>query len=94
MKGEIGVDSTVGMGSSFWFTIELKETSISPTQQATEVAEIALANFFSDYHPKVLLVDDNAVNRKVASEILRKSGCIVTTADSGPAAISEVQKSP
>ncbi|AUD00591.1 PAS domain S-box protein [Spirosoma pollinicola] len=92
MKGEIGVDSTVGMGSSFWFTIELKETSISPTQQATEVAEIALANFFSDYHPKVLLVDDNAVNRKVASEILRKSGCVVTTADSGPAAINEVQK--
>ncbi|GAB4034686.1 PAS domain S-box protein [Spirosoma jeollabukense] len=92
MKGEIGVESTVGMGSNFWFTIELKETSISPTQQATEVAEIALANFFSTYHPNVLLVDDNAVNRKVASEILRKSGCMVTTADSGPAAISEVEK--
>ncbi len=92
MKGEIGVESTVGMGSTFWFTIELKETSISPTQQATEVAEIALANFFSTYHPNVLLVDDNAVNRKVASEILRKSGCVVTTADSGPAAIAEVEK--
>ncbi|MFD2933433.1 PAS domain S-box protein [Spirosoma flavum] len=92
MKGEIGVESTVGMGSTFWFTIELKETSISPTQQATEVAEVALANFFSTYHPNVLLVDDNAVNRKVASEILRKSGCLVTTVDSGPAAIIEVQK--
>jgi PAS domain S-box-containing protein len=89
MKGEIGVESTVGMGSTFWFTVELKETSISPTQQTTEVAEIALANFFSTYHPNVLLVDDNAVNRKVASEILRKAGCIVTTADSGPAAIAE-----
>ncbi len=92
MKGEIGVESTVGMGSTFWFTVELKETSISPTQQTTEVAEIALANFFSTYHPNVLLVDDNAVNRKVASEILRKSGCVVTTADSGPAAIAEVTK--
>ncbi|GAB3695180.1 hypothetical protein GCM10027592_16940 [Spirosoma flavus] len=90
MKGEVGVESTVGMGSTFWFIIELKETSISPTQQTTEVAEIALANFFSTYHPNVLLVDDNAVNRKVASEILRKSGCVVTTADSGPAAIAEV----
>ena len=90
MKGEVGVDSTVGQGSTFWFTIELKETAISPTQQTTEVAEIALANFFSTYHPNVLLVDDNAVNRKVASEILRKSGCIVTTADSGPAAIQAV----
>ena len=90
MKGEVGVESTVGQGSTFWFTIELKETAISPTQQATEVAEIALANFFSTYHPLVLLVDDNAVNRKVASEILRKAGCIITTADSGPAAIQEV----
>ncbi len=90
MKGEVGVESTVGQGSTFWFTVELKETAISPTQQATEVAEIALANFFSTYHPLVLLVDDNAVNRKVASEILRKAGCIITTADSGPAAIQEV----
>ncbi|GAB3639554.1 PAS domain S-box protein [Spirosoma arcticum] len=92
MKGDIGVESVVGQGSTFWFTVELKETAISPTQQSTEVAEISLANFFSTYHPVVLLVDDNAVNRKVASEILRKAGCLVTTADSGPAAIEQIRK--
>ncbi|GAB4023792.1 PAS domain S-box protein [Spirosoma koreense] len=92
MKGDVGVESQVGTGSTFWFTVELKETAISPTQQATEVAEIALANFFNTYHPNVLLVDDNAVNRKVASEILRRAGCIVTTADSGPAAIRAVEE--
>ena len=92
MKGEVGVDSTEGVGSTFWFTLELKETAISPTQQTTEVAEIALANFFNIYHPNVLLVDDNAVNRKVASEIMRRAGCVVATADSGPAAIEAVER--
>lgn len=91
MKGEVGVESTVGMGSTFWFTVELKETNISPTQSPSEAAaDMKVADFFTDYHPVILLVDDNAVNRKVASEILRKSGCVVTTASSGPEAIEKV----
>ena len=91
MKGEIGVESTVGQGSTFWFEVEIKETSIAPTQQAADAAEVRLENFFDTYHPVILLVDDNATNRKVASEILRKAGCVVTTADSGKAAIGEVR---
>ncbi len=91
MKGEVGVDSTVGMGSTFWFTVELKETMISPTQSPSEAAaDMKVADFFTDYHPVILLVDDNVVNRKVASEILRRSGCVVTSASSGPEAIEKV----
>ncbi len=92
MKGEIGVESNVDRGSTFWFTFETKETMISPTQQKADNQEIKFENFFSDYHPKLLLVDDNFVNRKVASEILKKSGCVVDTAESGKQAIQLVDE--
>lgn len=92
MKGEIGVESNVDRGSTFWFTFETKETMISPTQQKADNLEIKFENFFSDYHPKLLLVDDNFVNRKVASEILKKAGCVVDTAESGRQAIQLVDE--
>ncbi|PLK43141.1 PAS domain S-box protein [Emticicia sp. TH156] len=87
MKGDMGVVSGEGQGSTFWFTIEVRSTSISPSVSDNDSGEIQLTNFFSQYSPKILLVDDNQVNRKVASEILNKSGCTVTTAESGAKAI-------
>jgi signal transduction histidine kinase/CheY-like chemotaxis protein len=88
MKGDMGVVSSHGKGSTFWFTIEVRSTTISPTLSENSENEIKLTNFFKGYSPKILLVDDNQVNRKVASEILLKSGCEVITADSGAKAIA------
>jgi PAS domain S-box-containing protein len=87
MKGDMGVVSGHGQGSTFWFTIEVRSTTISPSISENGESEIKLTNFFKVYAPKILLVDDNQVNRKVASEILHKSGCQVITADSGAKAI-------
>jgi CheY-like chemotaxis protein len=84
----MGVVSAHGKGSTFWFTIEVRSTTISPTLSENNENEIKLTDFFKGYSPKILLVDDNQVNRKVASEILLKSGCKVITADSGAKAIA------
>ncbi|MFN8356768.1 MAG: PAS domain S-box protein [Spirosomataceae bacterium] len=91
MKGETGVESKVGEGSTFWFTFETKETTIAPSSQSSGSGEFVVQNFLASYEPYLLLVDDNQVNRTVAKEILSKAGCVVDTADSGFKAIELVE---
>ncbi len=92
MNGDIGVVSNPGEGSMFWFTFEAKETSMAPSMVVEKEEESFIDNVFESYHPFILLVDDNMVNRKVASEILKKAGCIVDTAESGYEAIEKVEQ--
>jgi PAS domain S-box-containing protein len=88
MGGEIGLISNPGQGSNFWFSIKAKPAAQADVKANEAVDdEISFNNYFKLYSPKILLVDDNAVNRKVASEILKKANCNVTTADSGQKAI-------
>ncbi len=91
MKGTIGVHSKSGIGSTFWFTVVIKETNISPLGKVSMNEEFTIKNYFGQHSPKILLVDDNAVNRKVASEILKKAGCQVIQANSGAEAIKIIE---
>jgi len=94
MKGDIGVYSNPGLGSTFWFTFE----SRIPAEDEMMVINDNLAEekttetYQKKFAPRVLIVDDNAINREVAAEILRKTGCNTTTAKSGFEAIDIVQK--
>lgn len=90
MKGNIGVHSVSGKGSTFWFTVVIKETSISPLSKVSTSETFTIKNYFGQNNPSILLVDDNAVNRKVASEILKKAGCKVEQASSGQEAIAMI----
>ncbi len=90
MNGEIGVVSTPGFGSTFWFTFESEVVDIDDTiSQVSE--ETLIVKEFVHTKPSILLVDDNDINRKVASEILKKSGCDVTESPDGFTAIELVR---
>ena len=90
MGGDIGVVSTLGLGSTFWFTFKSRE--IESDEENQTKPEIALTKHFIEKEPLILLVDDNDVNRKVASNILLKSGCKIVEAIDGFEAIERVKK--
>ena len=89
MKGDIGVVSTPGFGSTFWFTFTAKKLDEIPKPKM-EIDDFE--EQFVDIQPKILLVDDNDINRKVATEILKKSGCLVKDEPSGERAIKAIKE--
>ena len=91
MDGDVGVESTVGVGSTFWFTIQLKIGDKSFAIDHKEDKTFEISGKLSELRPTILLVDDNSTNRKVASQILVKSGCQVDSVSSGKEAILKLQ---
>lgn len=85
MDGEIGVDSKEGLGSTFWFSLELEEGHciIAHNEEST-TPDVAPAH--------ILLVEDNPVNQMVAVGFLERLGHKVTAVDTGILAEEALKK--
>lgn len=93
MGGEIGAESTPGTGSVFWFSVRLQRGhGIGYELQQAEAsdAETQLRDHFSGAN--ILLVDDNAINREVALELLHAVGLAADSAVDGLDALEKVSK--
>ncbi|MFM8443708.1 MAG: response regulator [Methylococcus sp.] len=88
MQGQIGLASTPGVGSRFWFDVPLDRPphEAPPTpDQPDKAAGQRLAGLH------VLVVDDSSVNRYLAQQILKREGAKSTLAQDGQQALERLQ---
>jgi CheY-like chemotaxis protein len=92
MGGQAGVDSRPGKGSTFWFTALLQP----PPAEARAVrpqpgtAERSLRRDHAG--ARVLLAEDEPVNRELTAELLREVGLEVELAEDGAIAVERVRE--
>jgi PAS domain S-box-containing protein len=91
MNGEAGVVSNPGVGSTFWFTAQLKKGDAllaTPAEVVTGDCEITLARDYPGH--RILLVEDEPINCEITLDLLNDTGQHIDIAEDGIEALEQV----
>ncbi len=88
MGGGAGVESTLGLGSTFWFSARLKKGEVTTTREIglTEDAEGTLKRDYVGC--RILLAEDDPVNREIGLMMLDDVGLVADIAEDGIEALA------
>jgi signal transduction histidine kinase/HPt (histidine-containing phosphotransfer) domain-containing protein/ActR/RegA family two-component response regulator len=86
MGGAIGVQSRPGSGSRFWFRVPL---DVATAPEPEETGDIKAPTAIDGARMRALVVDDNAINLKLAAAMLTTLGIDTVAVESGARAINE-----
>ena len=103
MGGSAGVDSTLGQGSTFWFTARLCRSKtqqdaaplLIPSDSAGPISPTAAGqsdNTAQPYPHRILLAEDEPVNREITQMLLDEIGLLVDCAVDGQEAVELVTR--
>jgi CheY-like chemotaxis protein len=89
MNSNINVESKCGKGTTFWFDVCLKRSSITSLNKVTPQS---VPDAYLLPNINILLAEDNKVNQIVATRILQKWKSNVTVVSNGKEAVESIEE--
>ena len=91
MKGEIGFESTLGQGSTFWFTASFEKLPEGVASSRITDALVGVARFPRSLRGRILIAEDNAVNMEVVICHMEKLGLHADMVGNGLEALAALE---